>query len=384
MWLDKGVDALRIDTVKHMPNWFWQEFTCEMHTHKPNVFIFGEWIHNHPSQPGRRRFRQSFRHDRVRFRHVPGDSRLLRGQRRAGLPARAGHPQSGRQVYRNASELITFYENHDMPRLQSLGAQQRDARTRHLPHHDHARHPVPLLWLRAISPQRYRRRQRSLQSPHDGKVGQHHPCLPHHPAALGRARQKSRHPMGRPLAQNRGEGPLRFPAQIPAIALPRDFKQGPGAHHRPARHGTSRRHRTNAFSRARRSRSKTASSPASRSAPRNAASSVSSARGWRGSPSHACNSTASSPSRATLSSSSAIAPNSAHGTWPKACRLSTSIPIPGSPNSLSMKAPGQSIAYKFAVIHPGPDAAPGRENRPARRRAIAAEGVAKWRDSWEE
>ena len=41
MWLDKGVDALRIDTVKHMPNWFWQEFTCEMHTRKPNVFIFG-------------------------------------------------------------------------------------------------------------------------------------------------------------------------------------------------------------------------------------------------------------------------------------------------------------------------------------------------------
>ena len=49
MWLDKGVDALRIDTVKHMPNWFWQEFTCEMHTHKPNVFIFGEWINNHPT-----------------------------------------------------------------------------------------------------------------------------------------------------------------------------------------------------------------------------------------------------------------------------------------------------------------------------------------------
>ncbi len=26
-WLDKGVDALRVDTVKHMPLWFWQEFT---------------------------------------------------------------------------------------------------------------------------------------------------------------------------------------------------------------------------------------------------------------------------------------------------------------------------------------------------------------------
>ena len=45
---------------------------------------------------------------------------------------------------------------------------------------------------------------------------------------------------------------------------------------------------------------------------------------------------------------------------------------------------GKSIAYKFAVIHPDPNMGPGRENRPARRRAVGSEGVAKWRDSWEE
>ncbi len=45
---------------------------------------------------------------------------------------------------------------------------------------------------------------------------------------------------------------------------------------------------------------------------------------------------------------------------------------------------GQSIAYKFAVLHADPNSAPGRENRPCRRRALGTEGVAKWRDSWEE
>jgi cyclomaltodextrin glucanotransferase len=121
MWLDKGVDALRIDTVKHMPNWFWQEFTSEMHTAKPNVFIFGEWIHNHPANPVS-----------VDFANHAGmsvfDFAMCQAIRDAiGKNADAGFSliqevldQDG--IYRNASELVTFYENHDMERLQSLGA----------------------------------------------------------------------------------------------------------------------------------------------------------------------------------------------------------------------------------------------------------------------
>ncbi|HEY9302413.1 MAG TPA: alpha-amylase family glycosyl hydrolase, partial [Phormidium sp.] len=50
-WLDRGVDALRVDTVKHMPIWFWQEFNADIHAHKPDVFVFGEWIYSHPDSP---------------------------------------------------------------------------------------------------------------------------------------------------------------------------------------------------------------------------------------------------------------------------------------------------------------------------------------------
>jgi cyclomaltodextrin glucanotransferase len=45
---------------------------------------------------------------------------------------------------------------------------------------------------------------------------------------------------------------------------------------------------------------------------------------------------------------------------------------------------GKSIAYKFTILHPQPNSAPVRENRPPRRRAVGTEGVAKWRDIWEE
>jgi glycosidase len=37
--LDRGVDSPRVDTVKHMPIWFWQEFTGDMYKHKPDIFI---------------------------------------------------------------------------------------------------------------------------------------------------------------------------------------------------------------------------------------------------------------------------------------------------------------------------------------------------------
>jgi Glycosidases len=40
-WLDLGFDALRIDTLKHMPVWFWQEFVTDIQAHQPSTFLFG-------------------------------------------------------------------------------------------------------------------------------------------------------------------------------------------------------------------------------------------------------------------------------------------------------------------------------------------------------
>ena len=50
-WLDVGFDALRVDTVKHMPVWFWQEFVTDIQAHKPSAFIFGEYGFGNPKEP---------------------------------------------------------------------------------------------------------------------------------------------------------------------------------------------------------------------------------------------------------------------------------------------------------------------------------------------
>ncbi|MEM8807266.1 MAG: alpha-amylase family glycosyl hydrolase [Cyanobacteria bacterium P01_G01_bin.38] len=118
-WLDRGVDALRVDTVKHMPIWFWQEFNADIQRHKPDVFIMGEWIYSHPTD------------DRsVEFANHSGMSILDFGLCVAIREGLAQADEKGFYLiqevldldyrYNGATELITFIDNHDMPRFQSL------------------------------------------------------------------------------------------------------------------------------------------------------------------------------------------------------------------------------------------------------------------------
>lgn len=120
-WLDRGVDALRIDTVKHMPIWFWQEFIADIQSHRPDVFIFGEWIYSSPLNDLS-----------VEFANESGMSILDFGlciaiRQALGTGAEGGFhliQEIFDQDYRyySATELITFIDNHDMHRFQTLNS----------------------------------------------------------------------------------------------------------------------------------------------------------------------------------------------------------------------------------------------------------------------
>lgn len=118
-WLDRGVDALRVDTVKHMPIWFWQEFNADIYTYRPDVFIFGEWIYSSPQD------------DRsVEFANNSGMTILDFGLCMAIRQALGTWDENGFYLvkdvldldyrYDGATELITFIDNHDMHRFQTL------------------------------------------------------------------------------------------------------------------------------------------------------------------------------------------------------------------------------------------------------------------------
>jgi cyclomaltodextrin glucanotransferase len=119
LWLDRGVDALRVDTVKHMPAWFWQEFMADILAHRPDVFVFGEWIYSHPADG-----------KSALFSNHAGMSLLDFGLAMAIRRALGKNEEGGFRIvqelldldhhYDGANELVTFIDNHDMHRFQSL------------------------------------------------------------------------------------------------------------------------------------------------------------------------------------------------------------------------------------------------------------------------
>ncbi|MCP9775920.1 alpha-amylase family glycosyl hydrolase [Cyanobium sp. WAJ14-Wanaka] len=118
-WIDIGVDALRVDTLKHMPLWFWQEFTIDIKRHKPEIFLFGEYGF---SKPWDQRSVAYANHsgmsildfglcDAIRFafsNQQPGGFKLI--EKVLAMD----------EVYKRANELVTFIDNHDMPRFLSI------------------------------------------------------------------------------------------------------------------------------------------------------------------------------------------------------------------------------------------------------------------------
>jgi len=118
-WLKIGFDALRVDTVKHMPIWFWQEFICDLRREHPQTFIFGEYGFGSPHDSRT----QSYANN-------SGMSLLDFGLAYAIRNAFSGSPPGGFQqvealleldhVYKRSTELVTFIDNHDMPRFLSI------------------------------------------------------------------------------------------------------------------------------------------------------------------------------------------------------------------------------------------------------------------------
>lgn len=121
LWLAKGVDAFRVDTVKHMPLWFWQEFVSDMRFANPELFIFGEWFMG-----------GCYDDLSVNFANKSGmgmlDFALQRGledclARGSGPGFELVDSVFGRDsLYDDCRHLVTFLDNHDMPRFMSVGA----------------------------------------------------------------------------------------------------------------------------------------------------------------------------------------------------------------------------------------------------------------------
>jgi len=115
-WIEQGASAIRIDTIKHMPHAYWKGFADRIRAEHPDFFMFAEaWSYDadflaeytYPENGG------------ISVLDFPGRQAMA-----AVFSKRGGsyeelqeylHLDSG--VYQNPYDLMTFYDNHDMPRM---------------------------------------------------------------------------------------------------------------------------------------------------------------------------------------------------------------------------------------------------------------------------
>jgi len=115
-WADQGADAFRIDTISHMSTAFWKQFAARIRARHPGFFMFGEAFDYSPDNIGKYTWPQN------------GGISVLDFPLRGRIADVFEHPGSDyaqlldrlyltNGPYQNPYELVTFYDNHDMARL---------------------------------------------------------------------------------------------------------------------------------------------------------------------------------------------------------------------------------------------------------------------------
>jgi cyclomaltodextrin glucanotransferase len=115
-WIDQGADAFRIDTIPWMPHAYWHAFTTRIREKHPGFFMFGEAFnydaatiaaHTLPRNAG------------VSVLDFPLKERMAEvfGRQGGGFERIAERLYLEDGPYQNPYELMTFYDNHDMARL---------------------------------------------------------------------------------------------------------------------------------------------------------------------------------------------------------------------------------------------------------------------------
>ena len=112
-WIDQGVAAFRIDTVKHVPESYWAELAELIRAQHPGFYLFGEYFSDSMAELSN--FQNA---TNISVLDFAGKSAMQSvfggGNSYANL---AGYLDLENNQYKNSYDLATFYDNHDMPRM---------------------------------------------------------------------------------------------------------------------------------------------------------------------------------------------------------------------------------------------------------------------------
>ncbi len=115
-WIDQGADAFRVDTIKHMPHSFWKAFSDRIRAEHPGFFMFGEHFDSNADTIAQH---QKPENGAISVLDFPGKDQII------GVFENPTSDYAQIQsylhlddcTYTNPYELATFYDNHDMRRM---------------------------------------------------------------------------------------------------------------------------------------------------------------------------------------------------------------------------------------------------------------------------
>lgn len=115
-WIAQGADAFRIDTVSLMPPAFWKAFGERIRARYPGYFLFGEAFNYDPAVIAQYTWPDGGGMSVLDFPLKQGLAAVF-GRTGGDYAALAQPLFLDGGPYRNPYELMTFYDNHDMARL---------------------------------------------------------------------------------------------------------------------------------------------------------------------------------------------------------------------------------------------------------------------------
>jgi len=120
-WIEKGADAFRIDTIQHVPHRFWKIFSDRIREKHPDFFMFGESFNFDANAIAQHTLEKN---GGVSVLDFPGREAMTEvfeiqeaEEEAVGFEKMKDYLHLTHGPYTNPYDLVTFYDNHDMARL---------------------------------------------------------------------------------------------------------------------------------------------------------------------------------------------------------------------------------------------------------------------------
>lgn len=125
-WIDQGAAAFRVDTIAWMPHAFWKRFADRIRAKRPGFFMFGENFNYDAASIAGHTWRRNGGYSVLDF---PLKAKLAEVFEKPGSDfaelGKALYLEDG--PYANPYDLMTFYDNHDMARMNAADSGFIDA-----------------------------------------------------------------------------------------------------------------------------------------------------------------------------------------------------------------------------------------------------------------